>query len=172
MRCGLQVDWNTICRETNASAACYGYLAAQLTNNIQATAQDKAAQLRLAVRDGWKQYRSKGKLQEPVSHPTRVTQQGRLQCYKCKALLNVEQQCCRISCTSCGAKVTIEKGDFAKGWCFEHEICAMKTENSFGASRKPEQTRVDCRRCKKKFTTQGVTKWQEYWHKLIAQADS
>ena len=55
--CGLQVDWDTICRETNASAACYGYLAGQLTNNIQATAQDKAAQLRQAVRDGWKQYR-------------------------------------------------------------------------------------------------------------------
>ena len=58
--CGLQVDWATICRETNASDACYGYLAGQLTSNIQATAQDKAAQLRQAVRDGWKQYRSKG----------------------------------------------------------------------------------------------------------------
>ena len=86
--------------------------------------------------------------------------------------LNVEQQFGRISCTSCDAKLTIEKGDFAKGWCFEHEICAMKTESSFGVSRKPEPTRVDCRRCKKKFPTQGVNKWQEYWYKLMAQADS
>ena len=68
--CGWQVDWGTICRETNASAACYGYLAGQLTNNIQATAQDKAAQLRQAVRDGWKQYRTKAKTEQIPSTPS------------------------------------------------------------------------------------------------------
>ena len=73
--CGLQVGWDTICRETKASAACYGYLAGQLTNNTQATAQDKAAQLRQAVRDGWKQYRAKGKGEAAVSDPNSAASQ-------------------------------------------------------------------------------------------------
>ena len=54
-----QINWDTICRETNASDACYDYLAGQLTGNARAPAKDKAAQLKLALNDGWKQYRTK-----------------------------------------------------------------------------------------------------------------
>ena len=49
------------------------YVAGQLTNIIQATAQDKAAQLRQAVRDGWKQYRAKGQASHDKQHAKTLT---------------------------------------------------------------------------------------------------
>ena len=133
--CGLQVDWDTICRETQASAACYGYLAGQLTNNIQATAQDKAAQLRQAVRDGWKQYRAKGKGEAAVSDPNSAASQQDRQHY---GQLKTKDRW-RWTCPKAG--------------------CARKVKG-YGESANQDQERVTCQACGSYFRTGGRPKSQ------------
>jgi len=143
MRCGLQVDWNTICRETNASAACYGYLAGQLTNNIQATAQDKAAQLRLAVRDGWKQYRAKGKPEQASSNPSSVKET--------QPVTKKAKKTQEIQRTGGNAGYEHSYGN----WTYWHVNCeAIPKSKRFGWSDRSDVKQPLCMACNTRFYTE------------------
>ena len=108
------------------------YVAGQLTNIIQATAQDKAAQLRQAVRDGWKQYRAKGQRQPGVSNTSSAASQ--------RASPSTREKLIEYVCQ------------------WEHAGCTAKPSKArCGVADRADQDRVYCQACGSRFWTREIT---------------